>query len=184
MGGTANQNINVKLTLEDQGGTSAWHMEIVGQGKGGPNHYPPAKAAHGSAADFTFVITGQGTQGITFAKTDPIWVAVDNGTGKSPAGAGINTDQIGNVSGGGGKVLSFTDYNSNPPVNLTYQLNFDGGGKPLDPIIQNDGGGPPHIQHYEYLYAAGALLVAIFAFVLLRKRFMKPAVMRDENGSL
>lgn len=169
MKATANQNINVKLTLIGQDGASGWEMDIAGQGKGGPNGYPAAKVAHGSSADFQFVITGPNTQNITFATTNPISVSLDDGTGKSPATAGINTDQIVDVSGGGSKVLKFKDLNSDPAVNLTYQLNFTGA-DPLDPIIQNGGGG----GNKDFLYAVAALIglavLATLALVWLRAR--------------
>lgn len=171
MDGTPNQQINVKLTRGDQGGSTVWLMDIAGQGKGGPNGYPPAKVAHGSGADFKFVITGQGTQNITFSN-DPIWVDVDTGAGTSPAEAGIKSDQIIDVKGGGGKTLSFTDTNTSA-VNLTYQLNFTGA-ESLDPIIQNGGGGG---NTFDYAYAAAAVLlvgvVAYFAIRMFKKRALR-----------
>ena len=165
MDGTPNQPVVVKLTREVQGTTPVWMMDIAGQGKGGPNGYPPAKVAHGNGADFKFLITGSNTQNITFATTNPISVSVDDGSGKSPATAGINTDQIEDVSGGGTKVLTFTDLNTDPAMNLTYQLNFIGA-EPLDPIIQNGGGGG---TTFNYAYAAAAvLLLGVIAFVVIR----------------
>lgn len=178
MNGTANQQINVTLTRIDQGGTAAWHMEVVGQGQGGPNHYPPAKVAHGSGADFKFVITGAGTQNITFANTDPIWVSPDTGTGASPTASGINTNQIIDVTGAGRKVLKFTDINIDPAVDLTYQLNFTGA-NPLDPIIQNGGGGGNKDFPYAVAALIGLAVVAALALVWLRAR----ARSRATNGS-
>ncbi|MEO5578940.1 MAG: hypothetical protein ABIR25_07825 [Sphingomicrobium sp.] len=173
MDGTPNQQINVKLTLVDEGGTAAWHMDIAGQGKGGPNAYPKADVAHGSSADFKFVITGPGTQNVSFASNNPISVSKDDGSGKSPSTPGINTDQITDVSGGGGKTLKFTDINGNPAVNLTYQLNFTGA-DPLDPIIQNNGGGG---TKFDYATAAAVVLlfavVAFFAVRMIQKRTTK-----------
>lgn len=181
MSGTENQKINVQLTLTSQDAPAGWQMDIAGQGKGGPNSYPVAKVAHGSWADFQFVITGPGTQNITFAAVNPISVSPDDGTGKSPTAIGINTDQITDVSGGGGRVLKFTDKNQDA-TKLTYQLNFNTG-QPLDPIIENGGGGPPGF-HYEYLYGGAALLLLLVAFLTLRNRLSKSRVLRDENGSL
>lgn len=178
MGGAPNQKVDVKLSLVGPNWSSGWNMDIAGQGKGGPNGYPPAKVAHGSAADFQFVITGPGTQNITFAAVNPISVSPDNGTGNSPTAIGINTDQIINVGNGGGRVLTFTDKNQSTQL-LTYQLNFNVD-KPLDPIINNGGGGPPGF-HYEYLIAGGLLLALLAAF-FLRNRFRKAPVVRDENG--
>lgn len=181
MDGTPKQKIDVNLTLVGQNGSSGWNMEVVGQGKGGPNHYPPAKAAHGSAAEFHFVIGGPGTQNITFAAVNPLSIAPDTGKG-SPTEIGINSDQIINVSNGGGKVLTFTDKNQDPAVKLTYQLNF-ANATSLDPIIENGGGGPPGFQTF-YYYAGAALLVALVAALLLRSRWAKRSVMRDENDRL
>lgn len=177
MNGTPNQNINIRLTLVDEGGTAAWHMDIAGQGKGGPNAYPKAAVAHGSSADFQFVITGPGTQNITFAQTNPISISVDDGTGKSPTVKGVQTNQIENVSGGGGKVLKFTDLNTDPAVDLTYQLNFTGA-DPLDPIIQNGGGGGnKDLSAAVYVLVGFAVLVAI-ALIWLRTRSQS----RASNG--
>ena len=163
----ANQQVVVILTREDAGGTAVWHMDIAGQGNGGPNAYPPAKVAHGSSADFHYIITGPGTNGVTFANTNPISVSKDNGTGLSPTVKGINSDQIDNVTGAGSRVLKFTDINSDPAVNLVYQLDFIGA-QPLDPIIQNGGGGG-NVYDPTGLWAAaglaGLLLAAVFFFI-------------------
>jgi hypothetical protein len=170
MGGQVNEQINVNLTLESQGGTNGWHMNIAGQGKGGPNNYPKAVVKHGSNADFHFAITGPGTQNITFADINPISIAPDTGTG-SPTVIGNNSDQIVNISVGGKKVLSFTDLNTDPPAKLTYQLNFSDGSK-LDPIIENGGGGPPGFQ-FEYYLIGGVLLFALLALVAFRNKWAK-----------
>lgn len=164
MDGTPNQKINATLTREVQGTTTVWIMDIAGQGKGGPNGYPPAKVAHGSGADFKFVIAGEGTQNINFSG-DPIWVVVDNGSGKSPDGTQPNSPEIVDVKVTGGKMLTFTDKNITAG-DLTYQLNFTGA-DPLDPIIQNGGGGG---NLYSYVYLAGAvLLLAAVGFFVWRK---------------
>lgn len=188
--GKPNQKINVKLTLEDQNGTTGWHMDIAGVGKGGPNNYPKANANYGNNVDFTYVITGNGTQNVTFA-SDPIWIAPDNGSGKSPAESGVNTDEIKDINVTGGKVLTFTDLNTTNDL-LTYQLNFNGA-VPLDPIIVNNGGGPPGFQ-FEYLI--GAALLGLVALWMIRKVFWsspatpaanpnpvaKPSTMDDKIG--
>lgn len=183
-----NQKINVKLTLEDQNGTTGWHMDMAGVGKGGPKNYPKAKANYGNNVDFQFVITGKGTSNVTFSD-DPIWVAPDNGSGKSPAKPGVNTGEITGIKGGGTKVLTFTDLNT-VQDDLTYQLNFNNAA-PLDPIITNNGGGPPGF-HYEYLI--GAVVLGIVALWMIRKVVLKkpatptpnpnsqPSVSDDKKG--
>lgn len=179
MKATANQNINVKLSLIGQDGASGWEMDIAGQGKGGPNGYPKAKVAHGSSADFQFVITGPNTQNITFATTNPISVSPDDGSGKSPVTAGINTDQIVDISGGGTKVLKFKDLNRDPAVDLTYQLNFTGA-NPLDPIIQNNGGGGNKDLSTAVYALIGFAVLATLALIWLRAR----ARSRVTNGKV
>lgn len=155
--------VNVNLTLQTTGTDPGWHMEVVGAGKGGPNNYPKIDVPKGpSDVPFKFQITGAGTQGITFG-ADPIWVAVDKGTG-SPEGSGVHS-QIEDVNvSQGGKSLTFTDLNTEKVV-LTYQLNFTGA-PPLDPIISNGGGGEGELSAYALLI--GLAIFAAIAFLAFR----------------
>ena len=156
--------VNVNLTLETTGDGTGWHMQVVGGNKGGPGKYPKIDIAKGSPeVPFKFQITGDGTQGVTFS-SDPIWVAVDKGTG-SPEGSGVHS-QIKDVNvSQGGKSLTFTDLNTEKVV-LTYQLNFTGA-PPLDPII-NNGGGEEGLTAYALLI--GLAVFAVIAFLAFRAR--------------
>lgn len=168
--------VNVNLTLETSATGTGWHMEVVGGGKGGPGNYPKIDIPKGSPeTPFKFQITGNGTQGVTFS-TDPIWVAVDDGTG-SPKGAGVNS-QIDDVQvTQGGKSLTFTDLNTEKVV-LTYQLNFTGA-PPLDPIITNGGGGEGELSAYALLI--GLAIFAAIAFLAFRAR-ARGRVRTDPQG--
>lgn len=156
--------VNVNLTLEPGANGTAWQMDVVGQGKGGPGNYPKIDIPKGSPeTPFKFQITGPGTQNVTFSP-DPLWVAVDKKTG-SPDGPGVHP-QIQNVSvTAGGKSLTFTDLNTEK-VDLTYQLNFTGAGS-LDPIISNGGG---ENQMTTYALLLGVILIAAIGLLVLRSR--------------
>lgn len=167
----------VNMNVMQIGPKGAQHWQLSHNGNaGGPGHYPSAAAPANAGADFTISIVNPGN--VTFS-SDPIWVQTGD---VKPAKSGL-TDQISNVQGQGTTKLTFHDYNYGAPIHLSYQLNFNNA-KSLDPIIENGGGGPPPQKNYTAYYAAGALLIALLAIVLLRNRFMRPRVMRDENGSL
>lgn len=155
----------VKMNVMQVGpkGAKVWQLSHNGNA-GGPGHYPPASAPEKAGADFTITIVNPGN--ITFS-ADPIWVQAGN---VKPTKSGT-TDQIDQVQGQNTTTLKFHDYNYGSAMTLSYQLNFNNA-KPLDPIIENQGGGPPpKFVHYEYLYAAGAVLIALLAIILLRKKF-------------
>ena len=167
MGSSKNEKIKGTLTLVIENNVAVWHMDIKGQGKGGPKNYPKAKVTKGVGADFCFVITGKNTDKVTFKKINALWAKVDDGTGACPTEAGILTDQIHDVSGGGTKKLTFTDLNCGLPVDIVYQLNFEGA-PPLDPVIRNTGGGGGGQNlNFATFALAGVAVLATLALVWL-----------------
>jgi hypothetical protein len=163
--------IDVKLTVEAAkhgNDPVVWEMSD-GTKKGGPNNYPTVVVPNKGHANFTITIKDPGT--ITFSN-DPIWI--DKGLIKPTSSV---VKGIKDVTGGGTTVLKFYDGNKDPGK-LTYVLNFDnvpaGTPKQLDPIIDNQGGGPGMMRDYaamNYYYAAGAvLLLAVLVFVFMRRR--------------
>jgi hypothetical protein len=159
-------NLSIKVTPVQHGnGPIVWQMSH-GATSGGPGNYPHVPVPKGSSGDFEITIVNP--NGITFSN-DPIWIK--SGTAKPAPHA---TDpQITNISGGGTTVLKFHDANIDPPVTLTYQLNFNSGVPPIDPIIENGGGGGQGMYNYA-VYAGVALVVAALLVFLFRNSFNKP----------
>lgn len=132
----------VKLVPIQKGqGPSPWRVTHDGMTGDHPGNYPVVKLDTDSGQQFiTFQLSGN-HQGITFSKTDAIWVK----DGGKP-GSGDTHPQIPSwTTAAGGKELIVLDLNSNPPtppLKLHYRLNFNGH-DPLDPIIDNGGTNPP-----------------------------------------
>lgn len=87
----------------------------------------------------TFIVDIVGNATATFK--DPGALSVWEGaTAKSQPQSGINSTQIlGPIVCKGGKQLIFYDLNQGDPVTLNYQIEFNNGVKPVDPIIDNGG---------------------------------------------
>jgi hypothetical protein len=162
--------MDVQLTVETAkhgNDPVVWEMSYGSQ-KGGPNSYPTVTVPAKTSANFTVTINNPGN--ITFSN-DPIWSAKDNKPTKSGL-HGLKLD-----SGAGTTVLKFHDGNANAEK-LVYVLNFSnvppGTPAQLDPIIDNQGGGPGgfmNFRDYSNLLIGGAvLLVLVVAFVLFRRR--------------
>lgn len=146
------------IIVTKTGNPPAWLMSHHG-GSASPITVP-AKVS----GDFTYNIVNGG--GVTFAAQNPIWIK--QGTAKPTAP--VVDGQITNVAGGGTTTLKFTDLNSGNPVTLTYSLHFSDGTQ-IDPIIENQGGGPGLIgPDYSVYYIAGAVLLAAVLLVLLFRR--------------
>lgn len=142
-----------------------WTIDYDGNfGNGHTQPYPAVKAKKDEGPHFV-VFKIHNTPNVTFS-SDPIWVSA---AGKPPPQS--KDPQIGGWQvKDSGKTLVLFDWNSQA-VDLNYQLNFTGA-RPLDPIIQNGGGGggQPGI---EFAWAQILLTAAIFLAlgVLLQKRY-------------
>jgi hypothetical protein len=156
-----------------------WEMSD-GLKSGGPGNYPVVTVLNKAKADFTITINNPGT---TTFSNDPIWIQKDT----KPTQHVVHG--IKDISGGGATVLKFHDGNMNAE-RLFYVLNFANvpAGTPaqLDPIIENQGGGPGMIggDAYSayYIGAAAVLLLALVAFILYRRRSAtRPAAPRPTD---
>jgi hypothetical protein len=141
-----------------------WNMSLDGGQPGGPNHYPKVAVGYGNNADLTFEIVHPGS--ITFAKDKPILIGP--GTAK-PTGV----DAQFTFSGQGTTKLTVHDSNANAGT-YTYVLNFENA-PPLDPIIQNDGGGgrAGWFRDNSAAQIIGVLLVLVVAALFVRRMFAK-----------
>lgn len=152
----------LKVNLVKQGnGPGVWHMSH-GAGSGGPGNYPKVTVPAKATADFEFTIVNPGS--VTFSN-DPIWI--QKGTTKPTGGV---DSQITNVTGANTTVLKFHDTNKDAGT-MTYVLNFNNAPQ-LDPIIENQGGGPGVID-YSIYYLVGAAVLAVLALFLVRRMMTK-----------
>jgi hypothetical protein len=160
---------DVKLTIETAkhgNDPIVWEMSD-GLKKGGPGDYPKVTVLAKAKADFTITINNPGT--ITFSN-DPIWIQKDT----KPTAHVIHG--IKDISGAGTTVLKFSDGNANTET-LFYVLNFANvpAGTPakLDPIIDNQGGGPGGYMNYRdnsALLIGGLILLAALVLALIYVR--------------
>jgi hypothetical protein len=135
----------VTLTPTVQGSQVQWEMDYGGKKGSNPDSYPVIALQHDSGPNkIEFTIAG--TNNITFLnppdKSDkPLYVMeIPKGSHNKPTKGVLNYQITGwNVSTDG-KTLKITDKNHGAEATLSYQLNFNNAG-PLDPIIQNGGGG-------------------------------------------
>jgi hypothetical protein len=166
--------MEVKLTVEPAkhgNDPVIWEMSYDTK-KGGPNNYPVVTVPSKANANFTITIDKPGN--ITFSN-DPIWIQKDT----KPTSKVIHG--IKDITGGGTTVLKFHDGNANAE-HLVYVLTFANvpAGTPtqLDPIIENQGGGPGMIggDAYSayYIGAAALLLIALVAYIAFRRRSSMP----------
>jgi len=177
--------MDVQLTVETAkhgNDPIVWEM-TYGTLKGGPKNYPTVIVPSKGHANFTITIKDPGN--VTFSN-DPIWI--DKGATKPTSSV---VKGIKDVTGGGTTVLKFYDGNKDAGQ-LTYALNFANvpAGTPakLDPIIDNQGGGPGGYMNeragVDYYYVAGAvLLLLVLALVLLRRRSATAPRPTDLNES-
>ena len=165
--------MDVQLTVQTAKHNSepvVWEM-TYGTLKGGPKNYPTVTVPDKGHANFTITIKDAG---ITFSN-DPIWIQKDD----KPTKSGVHG--IKDVSGGGTNVLTFKDGNANKET-LFYALNFANvpAGTPaqLDPIIDNQGGGPGGFMDIRgnstLLIGAAVLLLLVVALIMLRRRSATP----------
>lgn len=167
------QKIKMEVTPIVHNGQPNWELTIVSNGKkGGPGNYPEVAVTEKKAGDFEITIVNG--NGINFS-TDPIWVQAGN----AKPTVHVIDPQITAISGQGTTKLKFEDANSGQPMDLTYRLNFSNDAPPLDPIIQNGGGGglPPMYDYAIYAAAVlllGALLLALWSRNSLKKQPSQP----------
>jgi hypothetical protein len=159
------------IPVQQGNGPFVWHMSHGVKG-GGPGSYPSVDVPAKVSADFTITIQNPGN--ITFSN-DPIWI--QKGTAKPTGGV---DGQITGLSGQGTTVLKFHDSNADTGA-LSYVLNFANvpAGSPtqLDPIINNQGGGPGFVEPgYENIAIIGAvaLLAVLLVVMLFRRRSAMP----------
>jgi hypothetical protein len=175
--------MDVQLTVETAkhgNDPVVWEMSY-GTLKGGPKNYPTVTVPDKGQANFTITIKDPGN--VTFSN-DPIWIQKDD----KPTKSGVHG--IKDVSGGGTTVLTFKDGNANKEK-LVYALNFANvpAGTPaqLDPIIDNQGGGPGGMMAYRsnstLLIGGAVLLLLVLALVLLRRRSAMSPRPTDLNES-
>lgn len=87
-----------------------------------------------------------------------------------------------------GTELHFDDRNHGAERTLVYQLNFKNGISPVDPIIQNGGGGGPGQGVYSFFVdnplasAAAVLVLLAAAWALFRRRSVRPVVNTTNTG--
>ena len=167
---TAPVSKTLQVTPAKQGnGPIVWHMSHGSQ-SGGPGHYPAVTVPTNHSANIEITLHNAGN--ITFSN-DPIWI--QKGTAKPTGGV---DGQITQLSGQGTTVLKFNDSNADSGT-LTYVLNFSNvpAGSPtqLDPIINNQGGGPGMIGESNYYFVGAAvLLLAALVYVLYRRQSAMP----------
>lgn len=162
-------------------GPAEWRMSYNGQ-TGGPGNYPQLSIPATKAGNIEIKIASP--QNVTFSG-DPIWIQ----SGLAKPTEHVIDSQIGNIQGQNTTVLTFTDYNYGGAKTLTYRLNFTNA-PPLDPIIQNGGGGtPPSNVMYDYaIYGFAVLFVAaLIGYIYLRNKRMKASPVTapntpDQNG--
>jgi len=148
------QDVQVTLTPIMTGSSfTSWQMTLNGKTQP-PGTYPSIDVGNGNSADFKITIQNPPGQNITFAS---LLVPAEN-------------KEIHKVDGISTTTLTFKDHNWNKGP-IPYEILFNGAGK-LDPIIINDGGGPP--LYLNYAIDGIALFAAlVVGYVIARARFRK-----------
>ena len=158
--GTQPEAFDLVPIKKPNGDFDHWQMVYKGQKYEPPAAYPAIQVAYGEKAEFTVTIKDANpTPGkpITFADKDPIFFHKMGSPNKK-------TDEFHSVKGEGSPTLTFKDHNWKQD-DLYYGITFNNAGQ-FDPIIENNGGGPPNFQAYlvPVLVGLGLLAVAYFAF--------------------
>ncbi|MEO6199152.1 MAG: hypothetical protein ABIO68_04360 [Sphingomicrobium sp.] len=124
----------VILTPLQGSGPSPWRVTFKNHSGDKPGDYPKVGAMQDSGPHLiVFDIVG-GQPGVTFSKTDPIWV----NPGSKPSSGAKDPQVFGKVSNDGQQL--FVVNTNDKAGELHYGINFVGH-KPLDPIIDNGGHG-------------------------------------------
>ena len=146
--------------MNGNGAFDHWNMSLNKGAPLGPGSYPPVHVDHGHNAVVTFTI--ENGPNITFAN---ILVPAES-------------KEIHSVNGLGTATLKVSDHNWQHG-DIPYVILFNGAPK-LDPIMQNDGGGPAIFSNI-LLDAVGLGLAAALIFFFLRPMFRKRNVERPSQ---
>jgi hypothetical protein len=141
---TLTKKIKVKIVMDKNG--PCWNYAIEPDDQASD---PYVKAGNkidmgsgaGSGAEIIFRLQGKAGQKLDFKTADPIWISI----GSCPTGPTPNFPAGVKLVDSKTDSLTIENPNSDPPVELHYQLNFvDNLGNDVswDPIIRNGGGGP------------------------------------------
>jgi hypothetical protein len=151
------QDVQVTLTPIMSGSSfTNWQMTIDGKTQQ-PGSYPAIDVGNGNSADFKITIQNPPGQNISFAS---FLVPAEN-------------KDIHKVDGINTAILTFKDHNWNKgPV--PYEILFTGAAK-LDPIIINNGGGPPFYMNYA-IDGLALLAALVVGYVIAQARFRRRRV--------
>jgi hypothetical protein len=152
--------VTLTPVMNGNGTVNHWTMSLNKGGPLGPGSYPLVHVPQGHNAVVTFTI--QNGPNITFAN---ILVPAES-------------KEIHSVGGLGTATLTVSDHNWNKG-DIPYAILFNGAPK-LDPIMQNDGGGPSLYSNV-LLDAVGLAIAAAVVFFLLRPMFRRRAVERPSE---
>jgi hypothetical protein len=127
-----------KIQLVWKHATNQWKVKLNGGSEQDPKsaHTPLARNTTGPTM-FEVSIDGGGSTPPTFA-SDALWVWEGPGQKSSPQNGIHSTQILGPVLAKDG-TLVFWDLNQGSNATLNYQLNFQNGVPPVDPIIDNGG---------------------------------------------
>ena len=157
----------VNIWLDDHG---AWQMEVVGQGQGGPKHYPTINVNKGDQDTVTFNIVKNTPA--TFAPTGT-FCAQANVTKPSICGGPFTLAP--NAPPSKTRLVIY-DANSDPePLNYVYVLNFNNGVNQLDPIFNNGGNGRFITSTSTMLIASAIILALIVGLIFVWRGGPKPS---------
>lgn len=149
------QTIDVQLYPVTVGNSFQWEMTVA-YGGGNPSprstQYPPLDVTAKGSATITFTINNKPGQQIVFDPDHPFFVSPFLGKGAKNPG-------IKSVTLNDPKQLVVEDGNGDK-VSFPYMLKFVGA-PPLDPIVNNGGGGPGNMSQ---LYMLVGSLVSLAAF--------------------
>ena len=157
-----------------------WRMAKDMDNAQGSDNYPKLKVDYGNTGEFTFKI--QNPKNVTFAESDPFVVKPGKGSPNDFASqfsvAANNGDtlvvKVANANPNGGEY---------PGGDYHYQLNFNAGIPPLDPILTNGGCCKPAPQSNLLYYALGGVALLALFFLIIRPMLARrsAAATQDRN---
>src|SRR4030095_236369 len=154
-----------------------WELEVVGTNhKGTSGSYPKLHLDKDSSRHEITVTIADPLHQVKFPHLveDAIWISeVPDVNAGSPTQKGVTSSQIKDLSRLNDTQIVFTDKNNGQERILSYQLNFDNGVIPLDPIIENGGGTGPGVYQNYILYAAGAALLIAVVFFFIGRAYQR-----------
>jgi hypothetical protein len=152
-----------------------WEMSLNKGAPKGPGSYPHIGVPQGPTATITFTIVGNPNSTIAFAPTVPPPPQPGSGpiyvqAGNTKPTSGVDAQFAYTVSPDG-KILTVTDTNQHSGP-YSYVLNFANNIPSVDPIIDNGG---PSLSHNDYVwYAAGALVLLVVLWLVLKRKPSQP----------